>query len=74
MEGNTMKTKTCFELPETAFPIRLLQNGIDSFTVEYGKQVHSGLSYGAACTELGQAIMHALSCDGKVDNRLRGER
>jgi hypothetical protein len=69
-----MKTKTCFELTETAFPIRLLQTGVDSFTVEYGKQIKKRLSYGDACSELGQAIMHALSCEGKVDNRERGER
>ncbi len=69
-----MKTKTCFELPDMAFPIRLLQTGVDSFTVEYGKQIKQRLSYGNACTELGAAIMHALACDGKVDNRQRGER
>lgn len=69
-----MRKTTCFELPEMAFPIRLLQTGRDNFTVEYGKQIRSQLTYGAACTELGAAIMHALSCDGKVDNRQKGEQ
>jgi hypothetical protein len=69
-----MKTVTCFELKETAFPISLKQTGIDSFTVTYGKQIKTRLPYGKAATELGACIMHALACDGKLDNRERGER
>ena len=62
--------KLCFRLDGT-WPIELRQAGRDNFTVVYGKQVDAHLMYGQACAKLGQAIMHRLSCDGKVDN---GER
>lgn len=38
-----------------------------TFTVQYGKQTKSGLSYSEACTELGAAILHALTCEGLFD-------
>ncbi|MBO4228140.1 hypothetical protein [Bradyrhizobium neotropicale] len=62
----------CFEYPYGAFPVRLYQTGFDRFTVEYGKQVRQGLSYGAAAAELG-ALMHMAACDGRLDNRTRAE-
>lgn len=68
-------TKTlCIELTDLAFPVRLEQTGVDKFVVTYGKQVKSGLTYAQAASELGADIMHALACDGKLDNRHRGER
>jgi hypothetical protein len=39
-----------------------------SFSVVYGKQVWQGLSYAEACHKLGEALMHAMACDGIVDN------
>jgi hypothetical protein len=63
--------QTCFESDE--FDIELTQNGFDSFTVRYGKQVKSSLDYARAAAELGSCIMHALACDGKLDNRTRTE-
>ena len=69
-----MKTTLCHETTGLSFPIRLLQTGRDRFTVEYGKQVTKGLSYMEAAAEYGASIMHALACDGKLDNRERGER
>jgi len=68
-----MKKRLCYEIEDVAFGVRLLQTGVDRFTVEYGLQVKSGLNYAAAATELGACIMHALACDGKLDNRERGE-
>lgn len=65
--------KVCFSLNELAFPVELQQQGRDNFTVVYGKQVKEKLTYGAACTELGAAIMHALACDGRLDNE-KGRR
>lgn len=56
----------CFTLPD--MQIMLGQQGRDNFTVTYGKQVDSNLSYGEACTKLGRAILHALACEGKLDN------
>ncbi len=65
-----MKKTLCYEIKETeiAFGIRLFQTGKNKFTVEYGKQVDSGLSYSQAAMELGRSIMHALACDSKLDN------
>jgi len=69
-----MKRTVCITLPDLAWPVTLEQTGIDRFTVTYGKQVKSGLRYGQAATELGACIMHALACDGKLDNREKGEK
>lgn len=65
--------QTCFETTIAGFPIKLQQHGRDSFRVVYGKSVKDRLTYGKAATELGAAIMHALSCEGRVDNREKGE-
>lgn len=54
--------------------ITLQQAGKDNFAVRYGKQVDAGLTYSQACSKLGQAFMHHLSCESKVDNRHKGER
>ncbi len=56
------------------WPVRLIQNGVDSFTVTYGKQTKSKLNYAQAALEYGACIMHALACEGKLDNRDKGER
>jgi len=37
------------------------------FTVQYGAQVVKNLTYSAACGELGSCIMHAATCDGRID-------
>ncbi len=58
----------CFTLDSMGCPIKLGQQGPDNFTVTYGKQVDSNLTYGDACSKLGQAILHALACAGKIDN------
>jgi hypothetical protein len=62
------------DLPTPWGPIKLEQMGRDRFAVTYGKQVDSDLTYAQACTKLGQALMHWLSCADKVDNRMPGER
>jgi hypothetical protein len=49
--------------------VRLLQFGRDDFTVVYGLQIKSGLNYTDAAYEFGCCVMHALACDGKLDNR-----
>ena len=38
------------------------------FTVTYGLQVKSKLSYAQACKELGQCLFHALACEVLIDN------
>lgn len=65
--------KLCFHV-ELEWPISLRQKGVDRFTVQYGKQIESDLNYAQAAAKLGQAIMHALTCQGKLDNREIGEK
>lgn len=66
--------RTCFQLTDTAYPIQLTQQARNRFSVQYGKQVKSGLNYTQAATELGACIMHAAACNDKLDNRMPGER
>jgi hypothetical protein len=68
-----MKKQLCFETEAAGFPIRLEQTGVDRFTVTYGKQIRRGLDYKRAALDLGAAIMHAAACEGKLDNREKGE-
>lgn len=69
-----MKKTTCYEVTVAGFTIRLIQTGIDRFTVQYGLQVKKRLTYEEAADELGECLMHALACEGKLDNREKGER
>lgn len=50
------------------FDVSLSQRKADDFLVCYGLQRKSGLSYEAAASELGACIMHALACEGKLNN------
>ena len=68
-----MKATACIEL-DLIFPVKLIQNGKDNFTVVYGLQVKKNLNYAEAGKELGYSIMHALACESKLDNREKGER
>lgn len=63
-----MKKTLCWKYDELAFPIELWQTSKYSFTVVYGKQVMKRLPYHNAAEELGQCLMHALTCEGKIDN------
>ena len=64
-----------FTIPADALPfgIRLIQNGLDRFNVVYGMQCRDNLTYAEAARELGECIMHALACDGAIDNRTQAE-
>lgn len=44
------------------------ESGKKLFTVTYGLQVKSGLTYSQACTEIGAVILHHLCCEGIADN------
>ena len=55
-------------------PVMLHQEAKDRFTVTYRKQVTDGLTYNQAAAELGSCIMHALACDGQLDNRAKDEK
>jgi hypothetical protein len=65
--------KTCWKSDGLPFGVTLQQRGRDSFRVVYGKQIKDGLTYAQAAGELGAAIMHALACDERLDNREKGE-
>lgn len=52
------------------FEIKLEQTARGAFRVTYGMQVRTGLTYTQASKELGKSIMHALACDGKLDNEV----
>lgn len=51
-------------------PVELKQSarkrGRWQFTVVYGKQVRSGLSYAEAVGEYGKCVFHSLACAGKL--------
>lgn len=64
--------KLCWK--HTDLDVSLHQTGKDLFIVTYGKQETLFLNYAEAAHELGESIMHALACEGKLDNREKGER
>lgn len=64
----------CHDLVIGGLPIRLIQTGVDRFTVQYWKQIDKELTYAQAAAKYGEAIMHALACEGILDNRERGEK
>jgi hypothetical protein len=49
------------------YNIQLRKRSANNFAVTYGKLVKVGLTYAEAAKELGQCIMHALACEGKLD-------
>ena len=67
-----MKKILCFETT-ICWRIALEQTGRNRFIVTYGAETHTGLSYEEASAKLGSSIMHALACEGRLDNRLPGE-
>lgn len=58
-----------FSIPadKVPFGISLHQKSKKNFTVTYGKEVKSNLSYTEAAQQFGLSLMHALNCDGKLD-------
>lgn len=64
-----MKQKLLYSIPSTQIPfgISLYQKGHKNFTVVYGQEVKTDLSYGEAAREFGLSILHALNCEGKLD-------
>lgn len=79
MPKNTLCFSTGGPNPYKAAPhgsqfIELRQQGRDRFSVRYGLQLKTEMSYAAACSELGACIMHAAACEGLLDNRMPGER
>jgi hypothetical protein len=63
------KLRVCWDTTIASYLIELSQQGVDRFTVMYGQQIDNRLTYRDACAKLGEAILHALACEGKVENR-----
>lgn len=61
-----MKTPA-FHINLAGFDITVTQTGADKFTVRYGLQEETGLSYERAARELGECIFHALVNEGKLE-------
>ena len=62
------KMQEVFKIEIAGNDIVLLQNESDNFTVQYGAEVKSNLDYYQAAKSMGFCIMHALSCDGKIND------
>lgn len=67
-------SRTVYGMRLSGFDIQLLQLGRNRFEVHYGLQVDRDLDYAQAAAKLGEAIMHALACEGRLDNRMPGEK
>jgi hypothetical protein len=64
----------CHSVEIGGMQIRLIQQGVDNFTVVYWQQVKRNLTYAKAAAEYGACIMHACACASQLDNReLRGK-
>lgn len=48
------------------YDVTLTQEGVNEFTVTYGKHVRAGLHYNRAAAEFGECVMHAAACAGRV--------
>lgn len=63
------KTQPVWEtIPGNTPAIRLYHDpDSDSYSVQYGTQLETPLSYAEASKSLGEAVMHSLQCSGKFD-------
>lgn len=64
--------KIVFETEIAGYPIRLIDSrgeklGDGPFEVHYGQQTKRGLTYVKAAHKLGECLLHALSCAGRLD-------
>ena len=60
--------KEVFKIEIAGYDIVLQQNEPDNFTVQYGAEIESNLDYSQAAKSMGFCIMHALSCEGKIND------
>ena len=58
-----------FEITDTGYyPITVRQAADRTFSVQYGKQLKTNLSYEEAARELGYCIFHGLACESKIED------
>lgn len=50
-----------------AFPIKLEQYVNGKFKLTYGTEIHDSLTYAQAAHQLGFALMHSFTCEGKIE-------
>lgn len=55
-----------FETEIAGYKITLMQYARGNFLVQYGTQQYVTSYYSEAAKELGECIMHALTCEGKI--------
>ena len=63
-----MEIITIYQCNISGYSIILQQRGPDEFFVQYGKEVNYCPSYDTAAEQLGLCIMHALACDGFIND------
>lgn len=57
-----------FETNDTGYPVTVRQAADRTFSVQYGKQLRTNLSYAEAAQELGSCIFHGLACESKIED------
>lgn len=50
------------------YPVTLELRASGGFRVIYGKEIHDRLSYNEAARHFGESVLHALACDGQLNN------
>lgn len=56
-----------FSIKIAGYEINLLKNTKYDYIVQYGRQQYAPKYYAEAAEELGRCIMHALACEGKLN-------
>jgi hypothetical protein len=57
-----------FQVP-SQYPVVIRQRkGSKMYSVQYGAEIHSGMTYQQAATKLGECLMHALACNGAISD------
>lgn len=59
-------TKTIVYVGDGQFPVAIKQTGPNAYTVTYGIEAYQNKPYEVAARKLGECIMHALCCEGKL--------
>lgn len=72
-----MARKVILQMNATGqFPVTLIRTRkgrgdawgeLERYSVQYGSQIDSNLTYAQAAAKLGQALMHQAACAGKMD-------
>ena len=61
------KPKVVYEVTDLDCHVRLIKVARDNFTVVYGTEHKTNLSYVKAAYEFGAAVLHSAQCAGRLD-------